>query len=219
MLLAISPQSLPGLNRAGRPAFQCGQSIPDHFALHAALCLLQQPFLTHRTQLRPHVILVTCGALCVRTLSGDGVPAAADASVRGLSGAMTLEQPTLQLMLVDVFAREGAQVRASISDLLNAVANGTCEPSEAYHCGARRLPRLQLATYAARSGRSGAVGPLLLAPPNVASPVLVTGGLGGLGLHFAGWLLARGCGPIVLVSRRGTVARGSQGLESRAKLF
>ena len=223
VLLAISPQSLPGLNRAGRPAFRCGQSIPDHFALHAALCLLQQPFLTHRTQLRPHVILVTCGALCVRTLSGDGVPAAADASVRGLSGAMTLERPTLQLMLVDVFARERAQVRASISGLLNAVANGngTCEPSEAYHCGARRLPRLQLA-YAARSGRSGAVGPLLLAScgelPNVASPVLVTGGLGGIGLHFAGWLLARGCGPIVLVSRRGTVARGSQELESRAEL-
>ena len=108
------------------------------------------------------------------------------------------------------------------SQMLNAVANGACEPSEAYHCGARRLPRLQLATYAARSGQSGTVGPLLLAScgesPNVASPVLVTGGLGGLGLHFAGWLLARGCGPIVLVSRRGTVARDSQQLESRAEL-
>jgi acyl-CoA synthetase (AMP-forming)/AMP-acid ligase II len=222
VLLAISPESQPGLNGAGRPALRTRQSVPNHFALHAALCLLQQPFLTHRTQLRPHVVLVTCGAVCVSTQSGDGVPAAADASVRGLSGAKTLEQPTLQLMLVDVFAREGAHVRASISELLNAVANGACEPSEAYHCGARRLPRLQLATYAAGSGHSGAVGPLLLAScgesPNVAPPVLITGGLGGLGLHFAGWFLARGCGPIVLVSRRGTVARDSQQLESRAEL-
>ena len=222
VLLATSPESQPGLNGAEWPAFRCGQSIPNHFALHAALCLLQQPFLTHRTQLRPHVILVTCGAVCVSTQSGDGVPAAADTSVRSLSGATTLEQPTLQLMLVDIFAREGAHARATIPELLNAVANDACEPSEAYHCGARRLPRLQLATYAARSGQSGTVGPLLLAScgesPHVASPVLVTGGLGGLGLHFAGWLLARGCGPIVLVSRRGTVARDSQQLESRAEL-
>ena len=140
VLLAISPQSLLGLNRAGRPAFRCGQSIPDPFALHAALCLLQQPFLTHRTQPRPHVILVTCGALCVRTLSGDGVPAAADASVRGLSGAMTLEQPTLQLMLVDVFAREGAYVRASISDMLKAVTMAPVSPARRITAGHDACP-------------------------------------------------------------------------------
>ena len=73
-------------------------------------------------------------------------------------------------------------------------------------CGETRCARLRRGARLPRSQSDGRL------PPN---PYIVVGGLGGLGLHCAPWLLSRGAEAVVLTSRSGRVSRHGQGLQER----
>ena len=73
--------------------------------------------------------------------------------------------------------------------------------------------------YEIRLRRGATVDAAAVKPKAVAgSEVVITGGLGGLGLHITPWLLAHKAKNVVLTSRSGQVTRDGQGLGAAALL-
>ncbi len=134
---------------------------------------------------RPHppgpVWLVTRGA--VAAAAEDRVAAPAQAALWGLGRVMRLEHPELDLRLADV--EDAGQLHALLAD-----------PGAAREVALRGARRL-----AARVVQDAA--PLAAAPwqPPSDGALLVTGGLGGIGLLLAERLAQRGARRLVLVGR------------------
>jgi acyl transferase domain-containing protein/surfactin synthase thioesterase subunit/D-arabinose 1-dehydrogenase-like Zn-dependent alcohol dehydrogenase/acyl carrier protein len=144
----------------------------------------------------PPLCLVTRGAVAID--ASEAVSRPAQAMLWGLGRVVSLERPSAWARLVDLPEHLDADVGARLRQLC-----------------VRRSDEDQLAlrstkTYGRRLTRAAHPGD---APPLRGSGVaLVTGGTGGLGAHAARWLASRGIDRLVLTSRRGPDAPGSEEL-------
>jgi acyl transferase domain-containing protein/acyl carrier protein len=135
--------------------------------------------------------IATRGAQAV---SPDSTPIFAcqpmQALVWGLSRVISLEHPSRFGAVIDL--DPGASPKESADAVWRELRASGEEDAVSCRHGRRLVPRV-VRTQGPSSG--------LLAPHRDAS-YLVTGGLGGLGLHIAHWLAERGAGHLMLLSRR-----------------
>ncbi|MEV6191898.1 SDR family NAD(P)-dependent oxidoreductase [Streptomyces sp. NPDC051920] len=184
----------------------------------AALALAELRDLIALTQdrLPARVLWVTRGAVAAG--AGDTVSGLAQSVLWGLARSARAEHPHLGLTLVDL-EPEGPD---PVGPLTAAVTH-TCEPELAYRDGALLVPRLVRTRRADApripAGRPDepaaptddatlrAVAPPALVGREVLVPtdgtVLITGGLGAVGLHIARLLAERGVPRLLLTSRQG----------------
>jgi acyl transferase domain-containing protein/acyl carrier protein len=175
----------------------------------------------------PRLYLVTAGA---QSVVGDAVSAPAQASLWGLGSTVAVEQPELHCTRVDLEDGSADRAVAVLAEELRAGAPDDLVGFRRGIRYVARLGRgvdairasdaiRELATIAARPG--GAVAPLLLralgrsraadsVPLDLQAPALpdfsrgtsvITGGLGGLGLATAAWMVERGARHIALLAR------------------
>ncbi|MFN3432318.1 MAG: SDR family NAD(P)-dependent oxidoreductase, partial [Candidatus Sericytochromatia bacterium] len=134
----------------------------------------------------PAVWVVTAGAK--RVLDADTVPAPAEAAAWGLAGVGWTEHPDTAVTIVDLPERPDAADWAAFSRVLRAGG-----------------PETQLAIRGGQPfGRRLVAAALPRGPefrPSADRTHLVTGGLGGIGLGLADWLIARGARHLALVGR------------------
>ncbi len=159
----------------------------------------------------PRLWLATRGAQAVQAHEGDGerrspaqvedAPGFAGAPLWGLGRVLAAEHPDLSGGLIDL---DPARPPAEESLLAEHLLGADVEPEIAFRRGVRYLPRV-----ARCPGLAGAGEPTAL---RTGATYLITGGLGALGLHWAGWMVRRGARHLVLVGRR------SPGLEAQAVL-
>ena len=134
------------------------------------------------------VRFVTRGAVAVATDDLRNASGVAEAALWGFARTVMHELPELDTRLCDVECAE---------DVARGLAGGDDEDQVAWRGGARFVARL------ARAGEPPAVAPVL------DGTVLVTGGLGALGLHVARWLAGNGVRQLVLTGRRGLASPGA----------
>ncbi|HEX3757294.1 MAG TPA: SDR family NAD(P)-dependent oxidoreductase, partial [Kofleriaceae bacterium] len=149
-------------------------------------CLAQQ-----RTPTR--VWWVTQGAVCV---DGDRTANVPLSTLWGLGRTVMQEHPELGCTLVDAPAGDASEAASAVVRELGA---GDDEREIAWRGGTRRVARLVRAAQdepAPWLPRDGAV--------------LITGGLGALGMHVARWLAGRGVRHLVLTGRRGRQTPGAE---------
>ncbi|MCX4246643.1 type I polyketide synthase [Paraliomyxa miuraensis] len=130
---------------------------------------------------------------------GEALTSAATASTWGLGRTVRREHPELGLVLVDLAAE------TSIDALLRELSRTDGEDQVALRGERRLLARLVRA----------ATPPATDSAMPIRGAVLITGGLGSLGLQVARWLAERGASELVLVSRR---AAGTAEVEAIASL-
>jgi len=164
-------------------------------SLRAALLLAQR--LTYGIG-AAKLMLITSGAQpAAAPLSSSHIGGASHGGMWGFARVLRLEQPSMQVVSVDV--PPGSE-RSAVS--FSSV--GT--ESELAMRGVHRLVSRLRAGEAVRMVRN---------PAAVRGTYVITGGLGGLGLRAAELVLDRGARSVVLASRSGRVARGGQGLEAQ----
>ena len=150
----------------------CGSALELARALIAAEATCRTWFVTCRSQ---------------QVVAGDAIELG-QAPLWGFGRALALEHPALWGGLVDI---DGEPSRALAVALADELLGGTGEDQVAYRAGQRYVARLerrpQLATHA-------------WSPRGDAS-YLITGGLGGIGLAVARWLVERGARHLVLTGR------------------
>jgi acyl transferase domain-containing protein/thioesterase domain-containing protein/SAM-dependent methyltransferase/aryl carrier-like protein len=142
--------------------------------------------------------LVTRGAQVISSAAGNaagGSSQPAQALVWGLARVISLEHSSRFGAIIDLDFDTDAQ--ASAAALWEAIGNLGEEDAVAWRAGRSFVPRVV---------RSPEPQPAKLVLRNDAS-YLITGGLGGLGLHIARWLAERGAGHLLLLSRRDFPAR------------
>ncbi len=137
---------------------------------------------------KPRLWLVTQGA---QSVEGGPVTGVAQAPIWGLGRTIALEHPELECTLVDLDPARGAD---QADDLLGEIAAPDGETQIALRGGARYLARLVRSRFDAAP-----VKPFQIVAD---ATYLVTGGLGGLGLAAAAWLVERGARHLALVGRR-----------------
>ncbi|MGK3989844.1 SDR family NAD(P)-dependent oxidoreductase [Sorangium sp. So ce136] len=133
----------------------------------------------------PGVWIATRGAQSL----GSGPVQVAQAPVWGLGRALSVEQPDLPCVRVDL--DPGAD--DGVERLLGELARQGDEGEILWRAGRRYVHRL--ARCSARGPREGAA-------IDPAATYLVTGGLGALGRRVAGWLFDKGARHLILTSRR-----------------
>ena len=155
-----------------------------------ALHLLQACLSSHVDRLPPTLWLVTRGAQVV----ADEGPDIAQAALWGMARVIDLEHPDLACLRLDLDPRAdtGLAVQQLCDELL-AVPPGRHqrETQVAFRNGTR---------YVARLARTNVPyqGEIDLQPD---ATYLITGGLGGLGLRLATWMVSRGARHLVLLGR------------------
>jgi NAD(P)-dependent dehydrogenase (short-subunit alcohol dehydrogenase family)/acyl carrier protein len=125
----------------------------------------------------------TRGAVAV---AADEAPAVMQAPLRALAGSAAFEHPELACVRVDLDPRGDA-----VAALVREIEAADGEDEVAWRGGRRLAPRLR----AAAPGRATA--PAIRGD----ATYLVTGGLRGLGLAVAGWLVGRGARHLALLGR------------------
>ncbi len=135
---------------------------------------------------------VTTGAVPVRP--GDAV-AAATAPVWGLGRTVMQERPELGCTLVDLEPGPGA-----LHTLMRELSANDGESQVAWRAGRRHAARLMRAPVIAGER------PM---PLSIQGTVLLSGGLGALGLQVARWLAQQGVPHLVLTGRRGANTPGA----------
>ncbi len=151
----------------------------------------------------PRLWLATQDAQTVQS-SSRGIMGLAQASLWGLGRVLAKEHPELWGGLIDLDAQAGLRDMASL--LLAEVLNPDQEDHLAFREGQR---------YVARLVRHQE--PALLAEPlclQSDATYLVTGGLGGLGLKVAQWMVEMGARHLVLVGRSGASATANETLKA-----
>ena len=147
----------------------------------------------------PKLWLVTRGAQAI----GEHALEVGQAPLWGLGKVIALEHPELWGGLIDLspdVASSQKDASREARALLVAILAPHGEDQMAFHDGQCYVPRLVRATpgpYHRSSAKSGAVFPL-----RADSTYLITGGLGGLGLLMARWMVQQGTRHLVLVGRR-----------------
>jgi acyl transferase domain-containing protein/acyl carrier protein len=156
-----------------------------------------------RTALAMRVWIITTNAQPVH-IEGQSVCEdhlnLAQSTIWGFGHTLFLEHPEMRGGQTDLDTFEDANAQAA--QVLRQIAATDGESLAAFRARKRYVPRLLSAT---------------VKPPD--EPIsfrsdgayLVTGGLGGLGLKCAQWLIERGAGRIVLLSRRSLPARSTWG--------
>jgi acyl transferase domain-containing protein len=145
---------------------------------------------------------LTSGA--VATGPGDVLPDPVQALVWGLGRVVALEYPQRWGGLIDVPPVIAGQVTARVRGIL------------AGQGGEDQVAIRQHGTFARRLVRAAPAG-VPERPWKPSGTVLVTGGNGALGPHIARWLVARGAGHVVLVSRRGMTTKGAARLAAQVR--
>ena len=141
----------------------------------------------------PRLWWVTRGAMSVTAAEGAEV---AQASLWGLGRTVMQEHPELDCTLVDVEG-ERTQPRWCAS----WARDGDGEREVAWRAGERYVARLRRAAAMVADAEPRAL--------RTDGTVLITGGLGALGLHVARWLAQRGIKHLVLTGRRGLATPGA----------
>ncbi len=159
-------------------------------ALAEIQALLQRP----AGESPSRVVWVTQGA--VAAADGDSVPNPAQSALWGLARTVRAEHPDLGLTVVDL----DDAASADPWPVLRAALALHAEPESAARGGSLLVPRLVRASTAGESAAAGAPGDDIVP---IDSTVLITGGLGAVGLHLARWLAARGATRLLLTSRQG----------------
>jgi amino acid adenylation domain-containing protein/FkbM family methyltransferase len=139
----------------------------------------------------------------VAAAPGDTVAGFAQAPMWGLGRVIPQEHPELPTVLIDLDSAGAAEEQgeeeqaAEAAALMRELFGGGGETQVALRSGARLVARLQRHPAAAMT--SGAAGP----PPRLSGDgvYLVAGGLGGLGLLAAEWLVRCGARDLLLVGR------------------
>ncbi|HEX8118671.1 MAG TPA: SDR family NAD(P)-dependent oxidoreductase, partial [Pyrinomonadaceae bacterium] len=144
---------------------------------------------------RPRLWLVTAGAHNVEP--ADGAASVAQSGVWGLGRVIAREHPELRCTRIDL--GRGAQ-ESEVEGLFNELLGDGREDELAFRKAGRyaaRLMRPEAAVLKSLSG-NGAQRPAVVRED---ATYLVTGGLGGLGLTVARWLVKEGARHLVLVGR------------------
>ncbi|MFY0523910.1 type I polyketide synthase [Archangium gephyra] len=148
----------------------------------------------------PPVWIVTRGAQAVKD-TREGL-ALAQAPLWGLGRVIDLEQPELRCTRVDLDPEDlEGSVRMLYAEL--GSGGGTPEREVAFREGVRLYPVLRKDT-----GSRAAI------PLRADATYLVTGGLGGLGLEVARWMVEQGARHLVLVGRRAPSAQASEAVRA-----
>ena len=156
-------------------------------ALHAV-----QAVLSAQIDRPPRLWFLTRGAVSVGP--SDRLTSPAQSMLWGFGRSVALEHPELWGGLVDL--PESAD-DDDVTRVVSTIA-AAAEDQVAVRAGGRFVERLT---------RYAGAGPAR--PWSASGAVLVTGGLGALGLHVARWLAERGAEHLVLTSRRGLAAPGA----------
>ena len=162
--------------------------------------------------------LVTRGAQRVSTIEGPGQPE--QSPLWGAGRVVAREHPELWGGLIDLDpagggaasgVAEGSEVRSRATTvdealtLLEVIEAGDGEDEAALRGGRRYVPRLRPA---------GALLPPAGEPLRADATYLIVGGLGGIGLEVARWMVERGARTIVLACRSGATDRARPVLET-----
>ncbi|EYF05475.1 type I polyketide synthase [Chondromyces apiculatus] len=143
---------------------------------------------------RPRLWIVTRGS---QRASEDMEPVSpVQTALWGLGRAISREHPDLQCTRIDLPADEAS---LPLDALLRELDGGSPEDEIALRGAERRLARLRQSPFA---GRGTDVTP----PFSPDATYLITGGLGGLGLETARWMVAQGARHVVLAGRSGPSA-------------
>jgi phthiocerol/phenolphthiocerol synthesis type-I polyketide synthase D len=150
--------------------------------------------------------LVTRGAIAELGSGGgnagpDGQPLA-EALLWGMGRVLAVERPGALGSLIDL--DPGMRPADSARCLLDVIGGSHDEDMLAFRDGRRLVPRLT------RTVPSPSRAPIAFEAADVA---LITGGVGGLGLHLAGWLAGHGARHLILCSRRAPSAAALVQLE------
>ena len=202
-------------------------------SLHATACLLQalvgagsssSSSSSSATDIAPRLLLITTGALAT-SAQQDALPASAHAGVWGLAGAARIDAPHLGILESDILnppKRAGGAAagvvqarkvyRAGLRGVGGSSMVGKREEQAAWRKGRPHLPRLVTHTLSPPNASSSSNGSSRGGGGsndggNHGSSVLITGGLGGLGLNVAAHLLKRTSYTLILTSRSGVVSR------------
>ncbi|WP_225409382.1 type I polyketide synthase [Stigmatella hybrida] len=172
---------------------------PSLDAVQGALRLVQQA-VARRTPAAPRLVLVTRGTQV--TGSNDGPIAFEQAPLWGLGHVIALEHPELSCQRIDL---DPSDTTAAVAQLAAELAAPGREDRVAFRAGRRLVSRL------ARTKLPPAVRPL---PLTGEATYLITGGLGGIGLELARWMVERGARHLVLMGRSAPGARAQEALEA-----
>ncbi|WP_437310876.1 type I polyketide synthase [Sorangium sp. So ce388] len=169
------------------------QRLGVESALHVAQALAQAG-----SRDVPRLFLATAGVHAAAP--GERARHVAQAPLWGLGRVIALEHAELRCCNVDLGALDEAEALSLADELLAS----TPEDQIALRGGARFVARL------ARL-RAPAVSPAALRPDGT---YLVTGGLGGIGLELAAWLVERGARHLVLLGRSGASAEAQRAIDA-----
>ena len=137
----------------------------------------------------PRLWIATCGAQHVVSGEGTTESCVAQSALNGLAGVIASEHPDCFAALVDVDPAVSPQLQAQ--QLVREVLRADAERCIAWRSDARYVARLA-------GARIPAVSPLAW---RTDATCLVTGGLGGVGMHVARWLISRGARRLLLTGR------------------
>ncbi|WP_437631049.1 type I polyketide synthase [Sorangium sp. So ce854] len=180
---------------------EADQRLGSLSALYLAQAVLQRGWRDP-----PPVWLVTRGAQpagAQETGAGSSPLSVAQAPLWGLGRTLAMEHPELGCTRVDLDPAWAADDAARA--LLGAIAAGDGEDQIALRADGRYVARLARSSFAAcaaaarRGAGGGPAGPIVRAD----GAYLIAGGLGGLGLRLAEWLVAQGARHLALVGRSG----------------
>ncbi len=152
----------------------------------------------------PRLYLVTQGA---QVIGGEAGPVSiAGAPLWGLGRVIAYEHPELACKRIDVDPAAGVEsIRGLIAELGRKVPPGA-DDDEIVLRGARRLAP----SFTQERRASGSAGAFR---PRQDRSYLITGGLGGIGLRLASWLVARGARHLALCGRTGETEETRRALE------
>lgn len=220
---AVQPAELAGiLTHACRGVVHCGSVdaapwedttpatlVADLRRGTLAAVMLAQAIVRRAFRDPPRLVLVTRGAQAV----GRGPVSAAQAPLWGLARTIALEHPELECTLIDLAAEP---LPDEAEQLVRELVAGDGEDQIALRAEGRFVARLVQGSFdapvapAPAPGAAGGAAPARIAADGT---YLITGGLGGLGLVLARWMVAQGARHLVLVGRRapGEAARAAIG--------
>ncbi|MFE1860379.1 SDR family NAD(P)-dependent oxidoreductase [Streptomyces anandii] len=178
-----------------RPRPDAEPECSAHQLATAAVTELQA-LIAAEEQAPARTVWVTRGA--VATGAGDAVPALGQSVLWGLTRGFRAEHPELAPVLIDV---DGSHESQGHAHAFAAALARIDEPEIAVRDGALLAPRLTRARVEVPNPTAPRTGEPTTAPTD--GTVLITGGLGAVGMHIARLLAERGVPRILLTSRQG----------------
>lgn len=185
-----NPDALDALSRGVR-----GQAV--------AVTSLVQALARTTLERTPRLYLITRGA---QAASGDSESVSLlGASLWGLGRVIAYEHPELRCTRIDVDPGSGVESSRALVDELGRASSSEAEDDEVALRGDRRLvPTLTLGRRTPASTKSFR--------PRADRTYLITGGLGGIGLRLATWLVAQGARHLSLCGRMGETPEAHRAL-------